>query len=46
VSVPLAVGPMPDGVVWLPTNAAGCSVRSDLRVGAGASVTLTPGSAS
>ena len=43
VTVPLAIGAVPDGVVWLPTNAAGCAVRRDLRVGAGASVTLSAG---
>jgi NADH-quinone oxidoreductase subunit G len=46
VSVPLAVGAVPDGVVWLPTNAVGCPVRRCLRVGAGASVTLTRGGVS
>ena len=30
VSVPVVVTEMPDGVVWLPTNSAGCAVRSHL----------------
>ena len=33
---PAAVGDVPDGVVWLPTNARRLSVRRDLRAGAGA----------
>ncbi len=45
VTVPLHVGDVLDGVVWLPTNAAGCAVRRDLRVGAGAFVTISQGGA-
>jgi NADH-quinone oxidoreductase subunit G len=40
LSLTLAVDDLPDGVVWLPTNAVGCAVRRGLRAGAGASVTL------
>ena len=32
-----------DGVVWLPTNARGCAVRSSLGVTAGAVVTISRG---
>ena len=46
ITVPVAVGDVPDGVVWLPTNSVGCAVRRDLRVGSGASVTLSAGGAS
>lgn len=35
VTLPLVVTPMPDGVVWLPTNAPGCAVRATLGAGAG-----------
>jgi NADH-quinone oxidoreductase subunit G len=39
VSVPVLVTDrMVDGVVWLPTNSVGCSVRSQLRADAGATV--------
>ncbi len=46
VSVPLAIGDVPDSVVWLPTNAAGCAVRRDLGAGYGARVSLSAGGAS
>jgi len=36
---------MVDGVVWLPTNSAGCAVRSTLGVDAGARVTVSKGGA-
>jgi len=42
VTVPLAVtDDMVDGVVWLPTNSAGCAVRVTLGVEAGARVDVT-----
>ncbi|HVF18973.1 MAG TPA: NADH-quinone oxidoreductase subunit G [Mycobacteriales bacterium] len=40
VTVPWSVADMPDHVVWLPTNSAGCAVRRDLGAGAGALVTF------
>jgi len=30
VTLPLAVSALPDGVVWVPTNSAGCTVVTDL----------------
>ncbi|MDT4941723.1 MAG: NADH-quinone oxidoreductase subunit, partial [Pseudonocardiales bacterium] len=41
VVVPVAIAEMPDGVVWLPTNARKCAVRATLGAVAGAAVTLT-----
>ncbi|MFE3451417.1 NADH-quinone oxidoreductase subunit G [Nonomuraea sp. NPDC059194] len=35
VSLPVRVADLPDRVVWLPTNSAGCAVTRDLRVLAG-----------
>jgi len=32
---------MPDRVVWLPTNTAGCAVRRDLGAGHGSLVTVS-----
>jgi NADH-quinone oxidoreductase subunit G len=46
ITVPLAVTPMPDRVVWLPTNSPGCAVRRDLAAEAGALVTISAGGAS
>jgi NADH-quinone oxidoreductase subunit G len=43
VSVPVVIAEMPDGVVWLPTNSRGCSVRSHLAAGTGSVVRLTAG---
>jgi NADH-quinone oxidoreductase subunit G len=43
--VPLALDDLPDGVVWLPTNSAGCAVRATLGAGSGALVSLTPAAA-
>ena len=40
VTAPVVVTEMPDGVVWLPTNATGAPVRSALRAGHGAVVRL------
>jgi NADH-quinone oxidoreductase subunit G len=38
ITVPLRIADMPDRVVWLPTNSAGCAVRRQLGAGHGASV--------
>jgi NADH-quinone oxidoreductase subunit G len=43
VSVPVVIAALPDGVVWLPTNSDGCSVRSGLAAGSGSIVRLTAG---
>jgi NADH-quinone oxidoreductase subunit G len=40
VVIPVAVDELPDGVVWLPTNARGCAVRATLGAGPGAIVEL------
>ena len=40
ITVPVEIADMPDRVVWLPANSAGCSVRRDLRAGHGSVVTL------
>ena len=45
ITLPLVVTPMPDRVVWLPTNSAGSAVRATLGADAGAVVTVTAGSA-
>ncbi|NDL57679.1 NADH-quinone oxidoreductase subunit G [Phytoactinopolyspora mesophila] len=45
VTLPLAVTEMPDRVVWLPQNSAGCRVHVDLGAGPGAVVTLSGGDA-
>ena len=46
VEVPLVVtAGMVDHVVWLPTNSAGCQVRTQLRAGAGSVVSLSKGGA-
>ncbi|HEY7050109.1 MAG TPA: NADH-quinone oxidoreductase subunit G [Jatrophihabitantaceae bacterium] len=44
ITVPAEIADMPDRVVWLPTNARGCAVRS-LGVDAGAVVSLSSGGA-
>jgi NADH-quinone oxidoreductase subunit G len=43
VTVPVEIAAMPDRVVWLPTNSAGSTVRSELRVGHGAVVSISSG---
>jgi NADH-quinone oxidoreductase subunit G len=43
VTVPVEIADMPDRVVWLPTNSAGSTVRSELRVGYGAVVSISSG---
>jgi NADH-quinone oxidoreductase subunit G len=40
ITVPLALADMPDRVVWLPANSAGCAVRSTLGAGHGTLVTV------
>ena len=45
ITVPVEVADMPDGVVWLPTNARGCAVRATLGAVAGDIVTIAPGGA-
>jgi NADH-quinone oxidoreductase subunit G len=42
VTAPVLVTDMPDGVVWLPTNAVGSPVRRALRTGHGGTVRLAP----
>ena len=39
-TLPVEVTDMPDRVVWLPTNSAGCAVRAQLGAGHGTRVTL------
>jgi NADH-quinone oxidoreductase subunit G len=41
IVVPVEITQMPDRVVWLPTNTAGCAVRRDLGVGHGSIVTVS-----
>jgi NADH-quinone oxidoreductase subunit G len=43
VTLPLVVGEVLDGVVWLPLNSPGCHVHADLGAVAGSVVQLTPG---
>jgi NADH-quinone oxidoreductase subunit G len=43
ITVPLVIAAIPDGVVWLPTNARGSAVRLSLGVTAGAIVNLSSG---
>jgi NADH-quinone oxidoreductase subunit G len=40
ITVPAEIADMPDRVVWLPTNSAGCAVRAQLAAGHGSLVTL------
>jgi NADH-quinone oxidoreductase subunit G len=40
ITVPLQLADMPDRVVWLPANSAGCAVRSGLGAGYGTLVTV------
>jgi NADH-quinone oxidoreductase subunit G len=40
VTVPAEITPMPDRVVWLPSNSAGCAVRAELGAGHGTLVTV------
>jgi NADH-quinone oxidoreductase subunit G len=43
ITLPAALTEMPDGVVWLPTNSPGATVRRSLGVTAGAVVTVSSG---
>jgi NADH-quinone oxidoreductase subunit G len=43
ITVPVEIADMPDRVVWLPTNSAGSPVRSALRAGHGAIVSISSG---
>jgi NADH-quinone oxidoreductase subunit G len=40
ITVPVQISDMPDRVVWLPTNSAGCAVRATLGAGHGSLVTM------
>jgi NADH-quinone oxidoreductase subunit G len=40
ITVPVRISDMPDRVVWLPTNSAGCAVRATLGAGHGSLVTM------
>ncbi len=40
ITVPLQLADLPDRVVWLPANSAGCAVRATLGAGHGALVTV------
>ncbi len=44
ITLPLAVTPMPDGVVWLPSNSPGSAVRATLGAGNGSRVSVRPAS--
>jgi NADH-quinone oxidoreductase subunit G len=43
ITVPVEIADMPDRVVWLPTNSVGSRVRSELRAGHGAVVSISSG---
>jgi NADH-quinone oxidoreductase subunit G len=43
ITLPAQVTPMPDHLVWLPTNARDCRVRETLAATAGDVVALAPG---
>jgi NADH-quinone oxidoreductase subunit G len=45
ITLPAVVTPMPDRVVWLPTNSGPSTVRTTLGVDAGAVVSIAPGAA-
>ncbi|MDM4722088.1 NADH-quinone oxidoreductase subunit G [Micromonospora sp. WMMA1363] len=45
ITLPAAVTEMPDGVVWLPTNSPGSTVRRSLGAGSGAIVRVSAASA-
>jgi NADH-quinone oxidoreductase subunit G len=40
ITVPVEIADMPDRVVWLPANSAGCAVRARLAAGHGSLVTV------
>jgi NADH-quinone oxidoreductase subunit G len=43
ITLPARLAPMPGGVVWLPANSPGSTVRTTLGVGAGAVVEISGG---
>jgi NADH-quinone oxidoreductase subunit G len=43
ITLPARLAPMPDGVVWLPGNSPGSTVRPTLGAGAGAVVEISGG---
>jgi NADH-quinone oxidoreductase subunit G len=43
ITLPVALTEMPAGIVWLPTNSPGATVRRTLGVTSGAVVTISPG---
>jgi NADH-quinone oxidoreductase subunit G len=43
LTLPARLAPMPDGVVWLPANSPGSTVRPTLGAGAGAVVEISGG---
>jgi NADH-quinone oxidoreductase subunit G len=45
ITVPAVIADLPDDVVWLPTNARGCAVRSSLGAVAGDVVSIRPAGA-
>jgi len=45
ITLPVLVTPMPDGVVWLPTNSPGSAVRATLRADAGSLVRVSAAAA-
>jgi NADH-quinone oxidoreductase subunit G len=40
LTVPVEIADMPDRVIWLPANSAGCAVRLELGAGHGSLVTV------
>jgi NADH-quinone oxidoreductase subunit G len=46
VTLPVQVGDVVEGVVWLPTNSPGCHIHADLGVVPGAAVRLSAGGVS
>jgi NADH-quinone oxidoreductase subunit G len=45
ITLPARLAPMPDGVVWLPANSPGSTVRATLGAGTGAAVEISGGAA-
>jgi NADH-quinone oxidoreductase subunit G len=45
VTLPVEVGDVLDGVVWVPTNSAGCHIHADLGAVPGTPVQLSAGGA-
>ncbi len=46
LTLPIEITDMPDGVVWLPTNSRGSTLRRSLGIDHGACATLRPGASS